>query len=220
MSLRAVPAWVWLVAVVPLATLGIALASGLSVRGLRSVLARAEAPAGPAAAAPSALPAPGFSTLAGEVADLSSIMGRARKLADGWQRDAALLGVEAVVERGKVQTLAGASAKLTFGPSPFASERPPSGLFVVVYDKTGLHGTPTAGQAGKTLPEPMCAPEHVLKRVLDLGDVPVSLRYGFDSDERALWFTSPAEHPQQLRVFDPRDCSQRGNIVVVPRPRR
>ena len=213
------PAWVWLIAIVPLATVGVGVASGLSVRGLRSFLADGpSAPASAAAASPTTALA--FAPLTGEVADLSSIMGRARKLADGWQREAALLGIEAVLEHGKVQTPAGASAKLTFGPSPFASARAPSDLFVVVYDKGGLRGTPTAGRAGKALPEPMCAPEHVLKRVLDLGDVPVSLRYGYDSDERALWFTTPAQEPQPLRVFDPRDCSLRGNIVVVPRARR
>lgn len=219
MSLRAVPAWVWLVAIVPLATVGVGVASGLSVRGLRSVLAGRPRPLASASAAPATAPLP-FAPLAGEAADLSSIMGRARKLADGWQREAALLGIEALLERGKVQTPAGASAKLTFGPSPFANARPASDLFVVVYDKGGLRGTPTAGRAGKALPEPMCAPEHVLKRVLDLGDVPVSLRYGYDDDERALWFTTPAHDSQQLRVFDPRDCGQRGNVVVVPRPRR
>jgi len=219
-SLRSVPPWVWLVAIVPVATVAVGVASVLSARGLRSFLAQSNAAGSSAAPAESVSAPTGFSPLAGEVADLSSIMGRARKLANDWHREAALLGIEAVVERGKVQTSAGATAKLTFGPSPFATARPSSDLFVVVYDQAGLRGTATSGRVSKTLPEPMCAPEHVLKRVLDLGDVPVSLRYGFDSDERALWFTSPAEHPQRLRVFDPRDCSQRGNIVVVPRPGR
>lgn len=217
MSLRAVPAWVWLIAIVPLATVGVGVLSVLSVRGLRSYLSGAPSAATGVDSATAPL---GFAPLAGEVADLSSIMGRARKAADGWQREAALLGIEAVLEHGKVQTPTGASAKLTFGPSPFAAARPPSDLLIVVYDKAGLHATPAAGHAGKALPEPMCAPEHVLRQVLDLGAAPINLRYGFDSDERALWFTSPLAEPERLRVFDPQDCSQRGNIVVVPRPRR
>jgi len=38
-------------------------------------------------------------------------------------------------------------------------------LFVVVYDRTGLRGMSVPGRAGKGLPEPMCAPEHVLHQV-------------------------------------------------------
>jgi hypothetical protein len=56
---------------------------------------------------------------------------------------------------GKIQTQDGASAKVTFGPSPFDSTHPRSGLFVVTYDKSGISGVPAKGLAGKTLPEPM-----------------------------------------------------------------
>lgn len=214
---RAVPAWVWLVALVPLIAIGAAVASQLSTRDLSRYFSRSEPAPAPG---PSASATPGFAPLTGEAAELSSIMGRARRMANEWQREAALIGIEAVLLRSKVQTLEGATAKLIFGPSPFVDKRQRGDLFVVTYDQTGLHGEAMAGTVGKALPEPMCAPEHVLRQVTDLGAVPVSLRYGFDSDERALWFTSPSQRPEQLRVFDPQDCSQRGNIVVVPRARR
>ena len=89
--------------------------------------------------------------LDGAAVDLSTVMGRARKLADQWQRDAALLGIEATLAQGKIQTQDGASATLTFGPSPF--EAPPLHpiLFVVTYDNTGIHGAARTGQGRSTL---------------------------------------------------------------------
>jgi hypothetical protein len=218
-KLRGVPAWAWIVALVPLSIVGLGVASSLSVYGLRKHLARASAEAS-AAAAPSASVAPRAPTLRGESADLSSVMGRARKLANQWQPEAALLGIEAVLARGMVQTHEGASAKLTFGPSPFTAARPPSDVFVVVYDKAGLRGAPTPGRPSKVLPEPMCAPEHVLSQLANRGEKPHVLRYAFDSDERALWHVTPSDDPQQLRVFDAQDCRVCGNVVVVPRTRR
>lgn len=220
MTSRGVPAWVWIVALVPLAVVALGVASGLSLYGLRKHLANAEAARSAASAAPAPPPTSTRPPLSGEPADLSSIMGRARRLADEWQREAALLGVEARLLRGKVQTSEGASAKLTFGPSPFAGERQRSGSFVVTYDRSGLRGAPEPGRGGKPLPEPRCAPEHVLPLVSDWSAEAITLRYGFDRDERALWFASPAERPAELRVFDPGDCRQRGNIVVAPRPPR
>jgi hypothetical protein len=215
---RAIPAWAWIVALVPLSLFALAIAGELGTDRLRQYFrAPRAAEASPRSSEARAASAP---TLAGEAIDLSSVMGRARKLADQWQREAALLGIEAVLHQGKIDTQAGASAKLTFGPSRFASHPPPSELFVVTYDRTGISGAPAAGPAGKALPEPMCAPEHVLLRAADLGEKPLRLRYAFDDDERALWFATPHDEPDRLRVFDPSDCSQRGTVVVRPRPRR
>jgi len=214
-----VPAWAWIIALVPLSIVGLAVASGLSVYGLRKYLAL-EKGAEASEASSSAAVSRRLPPLTGEASDLSSVMGRARKLAEQWQPEAALLGIEAMLTEGKVQTQHGASAKLTFGPSPFATKRPPSDLFVVTYDMSGITGVPADGRPSKALPEPRCAPEHVLHGVTDLGSVSLVLRYAFDSDERALWFVSPAGDPTQLRVFDPHDCRQRGNIVVAPHARR
>ena len=223
MSLRAVPAWAWIVALVPLAVVGLGVASGLSVYGLRKHLARQQAEASArrlASSPPSAPVAPPIPALSGEAVDLSRVMGRARKLADEWQPQAALLGIEAVLAGGKIQTQDGASAKLSFGPARSASQRQQAALFVVTYDRTGLRGAAVPGRAGKALPEPMCAPEYVLLRLTESAGSATVLRYGFDDDERALWFASPPGDPKNLRVFDAQDCRLRGNVVVVPRPRR
>lgn len=213
---RRVTVWAWSFALVPLSILTLAVTSSFATRSLREHFGAAKPPGGasgtallPSASAPR--------RLAGEAVDLSSVMGRARKLADEWQREAALLGIEAVLAQGKVPTHQGASAKLTFGPSRFAPEPSRPELFVVVYDHTGFHAARAPGQPSKALPEPMCAPEHVLLRLDDRGQKPRRLRYGFDSDERALWFVTLPDDPQALSVYDPRDCSQRGNQVVVPR---
>ena len=149
--------------------------------------------------------------LTGAAADLSSVMGRARKLANAWQADATLLGIEATLADGKIQTQDGATAKLTFGPSPFAAVQERSGLFVVVYAKSGISGAPAAGKAGKSLPEPMCAPEGVLTRLADLGAGKVSLRYALDADQRPMWLASSDTQPSEPpRLFDPQDCHLRG----------
>lgn len=165
---------------------------------------------------PSAGPLPAFD---GSLIDVSSVMGRARKLANEWEPEAALLGLEATVQSGKIQPQLGGKAKLTFGPSPFAAEGKPkhTGLFVVTYDQSGIHGAPEPGKAGATLAEPMCAPEAVLLRVSDWGTAALQLRYGLDSVQRPSWLISPVNDPKQLRIFEPQACAPRGSVVVRPR---
>jgi hypothetical protein len=209
---------VWIVALVPLSIFALGVGAEVGTDSLRRYVGGP--PAAEARPRPSGGSESSAAPLAGEAADLSSVMGRARQLADHWQREPALLGIEAVLHHGRIQTQAGASAKLTFGPSRFAVPRPQSELFVVTYDKTGINGVAAAGQAGKALPEPMCAPEHVLPAAAELGKGPLRLRYAFDDDERALWFATPQDDPGQLRVFDAGDCRRRGTVVVAPRPRR
>lgn len=155
----------------------------------------------------------------GTVVDLSSVMGRARKLANEWQADATLLGIEATAQSGKIQPQLGGKAKLTFGPSPFGAETNPkrTGLFVVTYDQTGIHGAPQPGKPGVALPEPMCSPEAVLLRVSDWGTGALQLRYGVDPAARPSWLVSPAGDPKQLRIFEPQACAPRG--IQVGRPR-
>jgi len=154
--------------------------------------------------------------LDGTAVDLSTVMGRARKLANQWRRDAALLGIEATLAEGKIQTQNGAIATLTFGPSPF--EPPPLHpiLFVVTYDVTGIHGAPAPGKVGPLLPEPMCAPERVLWRLPDLGAEPVTLSYALDERRRPTWLVARSNQPRELHAFDPQDCQERGTL---PRPR-
>jgi len=155
--------------------------------------------------------------LSGAAVDLSTVMGRARKLANAWQTDAALLGVEASLFRGKIQTQDGAVAKVTFGPSPFASDQARTGLFVVTYDKSGISGAPANGTPGKALPEPMCAPEGVLPAVQEFKDSPITLRYGFDGAQRPAWLVGLPGDPKPLRAFAPNDCSQRGTFIARPK---
>jgi hypothetical protein len=155
--------------------------------------------------------------LTGDAVDLSTVMGRARKLANAWQPEASLLGVEATLVDGKIQAQDGASAKVTFGPSAFDTTRTRSGLFVVVYDRTGINGAPAAGAPGTVLPEPMCAPERVLSRLTTGGEGPTTLRYGLDSAQRPMWMANSQAHPKDLSLFDPQDCSVRG--LVGPRKR-
>jgi hypothetical protein len=156
--------------------------------------------------------------LNGDAIDLSTVMGRARKLADAWQREAALLGVEATLVDGKIQTQDGASAKVTFGPSAFDTTKARSGLFVVIYDRTGINGAPSAAKATPSLPEPMCAPERVLARLTTGGEGPTTLRYELDSAQRPMWIAHSQAHPNDLKLFDPQDCSVRG--FVGPRKPR
>ena len=157
--------------------------------------------------------------LTGAAVDLSTVMGKARKLANHWDQDAALVGIEATLIGGVIPTQDDAVAKLTFGPSIFASARPKTGLFVVTYDKTGLTGVPVKGPPTKALPEPMCAPEIVYARIAG-GAVPsLSLRYAFDGSERPAWIGLVAGQPAaQARLFDPARCDPMG-IVVGPRKR-
>ncbi len=153
-------------------------------------------------------------SLSGAAVDLSTVMGRARKLANAWQSDATLLGIEARLANGKIQTQDGASAKLTFGPSPFDSTQARSGLFVVVYDKSGINGAPAPGKPGTPLPEPMCAPEGVLAHVAELGGGTIALRYALDADQRPMWLATLATQPQDPpRLFDPQDCHLHGVLA-------
>lgn len=156
--------------------------------------------------------------LTGDAVDLSTVMGRARKLANAWQSEASLLGVEATLVDGKIQAQDGASAKVTFGPSAFDTTKARSGLFVVIYDKTGINGAPAAGTPGKVLPEPMCAPERVLSRLTIGAEGPTTLRYGLDGAERPMWMANSQAHPKDVSLFDPQDCSVRG-LVSPRRPR-
>ena len=207
---KGIPPWVWILLAAPLALVGF----GKLVAPRHPAVDAAPAhSAGPTSQNPAAPP-----LLSGNAVDLSTVMGRARKLADGWQREAALLGIEATLVDGKIQTQDGATAKLTFGPSPFDTRQTRSGIFVVVYDKSGITGAPAPGAVGKALPEPMCAPERVFSRLTHVGEGPIRLRYGFDEAGRPLWMANSQSHPQELRLFDAQDCSVHG--LVGPRNKR
>ena len=127
---------------------------------------------------------------------------------------ASVQGIEQIVDtllNGKIQTQEGATAKLTFGPSPFDSLPAHVGLFVVVYDKSGINGIATPGKPGQPLPEPMCAPEGVLARLADLGERTTTLRYALDADQRPMWLATSTTQPSAApRLFDPQDCHLRG----------
>jgi hypothetical protein len=216
---RGVAGWVWLLAAVPVALIALGMLASLATYGVRKYIAEARQAEALAAASadrryPGPLPNPNFT---GTAIDLSSVMGRARKLANAWQPEAALLGIEATLRDGKIQTGEGAQAKLTFGPSPFEASPTRGGLFVVVYDQRGISGAPATGTPSKALPEPMCAPERVLSRLTDLGDGPLSLRYALDASLRPMWLVSPSGDPERQRLFDPQDCQKHG-IVAGRKP--
>lgn len=157
--------------------------------------------------------------LTGAPVDLSTVMGKARKLANQWDEDAALVGIETTLVGGVIPTQDDAVAKLTFGPSIFESARAKTGLFVVTYDKTGLAGVPVKGAPRKALPEPMCAPEVVYARLAEGGAPSLALRYAFDGSDRPAWIGLVAGQPAaQARSFDPARCDPLG-VVVGPRKR-
>jgi hypothetical protein len=203
----------------PLGLVVLGMLSGMGVFAVRRYLARVEAAEAAEAARRAAASAavPGQRVFDGSMIDLSSVMGRARKLANAWDQDAALLGIEATLQSGMIQPSVGGSAKLTFGPSPFAPTPRRTGLFVVTYDQSGLHAADAPGLPSATLPEPMCAPEAVLLRVAEFGVRPLLLRYGVDSEERPSWLVSPLAEPERLRIFEPQSCGPRGTIVVKPK---
>jgi type IV pilus assembly protein PilA len=207
--------FIWQIGCVAALLLGGALYGGLEallapLPGDAPAVAPSVAPLPPST--PAALPPVVVPPLVGGAVDLSTVMGRARKLADAWQPEAALLGVEATLVDGKIQAQDGASAKVTFGPSAFGTAQARSGLFVVVYDKTGINGGPVAGTPGKTLPEPMCAPERVLTRLTFAAEGPTTLRYGLDGAQRPMWLANSQAHPKDQSLFDPQDCSPAGIV--------
>jgi hypothetical protein len=207
------PRWVW----VALAPALLAIAGMLPAVARYGVERASRAFAGPASS-PLSAPVPLAPRLDGSPIDLSTVMGRARGLADAWQREAALLGIEATVRGGKIATGEGASARLVFGRGPFATEQPRGGAFVVTYDQSGLASAVLVDAAPqRALPEPMCAPEHVLARVPELREQLVVLRYAFDADQRALWQVEARAQPSPARVFDGQDCRLRGNVVPPTR---
>ena len=157
--------------------------------------------------------------LRGAPVDLSTVMGKARKLANQWDPDAALVGIETTLVGGVIPTGDDALAKLTFGPSIFESARPKTGLFVVTYDTTGLTGVPVKGPPSKALPEPMCAPEVVYARIAEGAAPSLALRYAFDANDRPAWIGLVAGQPAaQARLFEPARCDPMAT-VVGPRKR-
>jgi hypothetical protein len=213
---KELPVRAWVLLLLPVLVAALGMVSAIAIYGVRKYIANAEAQAS-AVRAPTLPPAPALPEFDGSALDVSSVMGRARKLAEQWERDATLLGLEAHTLNGKIQPQLGGSAKVVFGPSRFASSATRQGLFVVTYDRTGIHGSPQAAKPGPTLPEPMCAPETALARATELGPVPLLLRYGLDGADRPSWLVSVASDPTQLRVFEPQACAPRGTIVVRPR---
>jgi hypothetical protein len=204
---------VWWLAGGPLAIVVLGMAVALTVYAFRRYSAEAARVKSEAAAAAAVSAAPASPELDGSAVELSTVMGRARRLADQWQQEAALLAIQATLQGGKIQTQDGASATFTFGPSPFAAAPTRAGLFSVVYDRSGLRGAPSRGSPTKALPEPMCAPEHALARVTELGEGALSVRYALDKSQRPMWLIHPQAAPEQLRLIDPQDCSVRGLVA-------
>lgn len=163
------------------------------------------------AGAPGAPPQPVVvPEMGGKSVDLSSIMGRARALANGWQPEAALLGIEANgLTRGLLQTDAGGSATLIFGPPPFGDPGAKTGTFVVTYDKTGLAGAASTVPGGKPLVEPMCAPERVYDLAAGNTGASITLRYARDAQGTVAWLASDPQEPKQKpKAFDAQTCTQ------------
>lgn len=158
-----------------------------------------------------------YAELDGRAIDLSTVMGKARRLANAWQRDAALLGVRATLFDGRIQTQDGATAEVRFGPAPFGAAPANGSLFIVSYDRGGLHGAPSSQTPGKALPEPMCAPEAVLRRLTEFTSEPVTLSYGFDGSDRPAWLMSLPSDPKPLRAFAPDSCETRGTFIARPK---
>jgi type IV pilus assembly protein PilA len=194
-----------------------AMLSGLLVWAI-AVGAFSSSPAGASPRGASAPPPPPTAAplppLNGVPVDLSTVMGRARKLANGWQLEAALLGVDASnVVGGKIQTQAGGVAKVTFGPSSFNVSQPRSGGLVVTYDEHGLSSASVKAVTGNELPEPMCGPELVYRRAAGAGQPSLALRYAFDSNRRPVWLALlQGQAAAQAQAFDAQHCE----LIVSP----
>lgn len=155
--------------------------------------------------------------LDGRAVDLSTVMGKARRLANAWQPDAALLGIRATLFGGRIQTQDGATAEIRFGPAPFGSAPASGPLFIVTYDKSGLRGAASNQAPSKALPEPMCAPEAVLPRLAEFTREPITLSYGFDGSDRPAWLMSLPSDPKPIRAFAPENCETRGTFIARPK---
>ncbi len=196
---------------------GLVLVCGYAMQSVRRENAlemrkEAASAANQAAAAPPA-PAASVSDLTGSAVDLSTVMGRAQARANAWQPEAGLLGIEVTQLTGRgVQTDAGGSAKFRYGPSPF---RPPTanGSFVVTYDRSGLSSSTTKDEPGKALPEPMCSPEEIYRKVAgEAGTKPLTLVYKLDVHDEASWHASDPSTPDvKPQVFDRQNCAPRAN---------
>jgi hypothetical protein len=175
--------------------------SALALRGAAAVPPPKLAP--PAPPVPVKVP-----DMDGKPVDLSSIMGRARALAEQWQHDAALTGLDATqVSASVVHTEAGGKATITFGPSPFAQPPGAPSSFVVTYDQQGLKGAPSSARPGKPLTEPMCAPERLPALT---GGTSASLRYALAANGAPAWLVSdPATPRAKPRSFDANTCQER-----------
>lgn len=150
--------------------------------------------------------------MTGKPVDLSSVMGRAQKLANSWRAEAALVSIEAtMLSQGVIRTESGGTAKLIFGPGPFGAPMAKPTSFVVIYDQAGLHGAPDAARPGKSLPEPMCAPETALARAAP-STTRLALRYARDASDRPAWLVSdPAAPSAKPRGFDAQSCAPLSN---------
>jgi len=171
------------------------------------------APSGPGPAKAAEAPPVAIPVLKGGPAELNTVMGRARALANDWQPEAALLRIEASqVVDGLVQTENGGVATVTFGPSQFDVTSVRTGFFVVTYDRRGLRAEPATGLTGlpaKALPEPMCAPEDAYKRAAG-GEKPMlALRYALDAQKQPAWLLFEAGDLQKKpRAFEPQSCRE------------
>jgi hypothetical protein len=146
--------------------------------------------------------------VSGDAVDLSTVMGRARALADAWQREAALCSIDATISRGLIQTGEGATATLVFGPSPFGAAGARAGSFIVTYDSTGMHGAASKQSASKRLIEPMCAPETAYQRATGSSGARVTLRYGLDSrGKNAVWLIGDSATQRAQAAFDNQSCA-------------
>jgi hypothetical protein len=196
---------------------GAVLVGGYAAQSVRREVAvetsREAASAAAMAAQPPPPPPASVSDPTGSVVDLSTVMGRAQARANAWQQEAGLLGIEVTHLTGRgVQTDAGGSAKFRYGPSPF---RPPTvnGSFVVTYDRSGLNGNAIKDEPGKVLPEPMCSPEEIYRKVVgEVGTKPLTLVYKLDVHGEAAWHASdPATPDVKPQVFDRQNCMPRAN---------
>ena len=175
------------------------------------VKAASAKPAAPIAAAvvsaDAATPAPSAPPkVTGSAVDLSTVMGRARALADAWQSEAALCSVEAKVSHGLIQTDEGATATLVFGPSPFGHAGARTGRFTVSYDASGMHSSTSAEPAGKALTEPMCAPETAYQHATGTSGASVTIRYALDSrSKNPVWLIDNGA--QKAAAFDSQRCA-------------
>jgi hypothetical protein len=152
---------------------------------------------------------------------LVSAWGEALKRAQGWNRDAVLVRMEASALNAKgILTLAQGNARFEYGVRALGEAlarlpRVGKDRFVVTFDASGTKTETQKGAAEvSSAPEPDCLPEEAV-RIGPAADFPPessrTVSYAFNVQlDKAVWTLSDAKDATVARVLDGQSC----NVIV------